>query len=222
MKKPVLTVVVASVLVLAGSAVAVAATSTSTDVQRLATAESNVVTLLHQYKPDAAWNAKFKAAEAVQAAALAKVNADLSPPAKSKPTSSTISFTDPNGVTYTVSLKEVIDPANGSQNAPPAGDRFVAAVFTVTDTSRSGSTSPPWNNADVNASAVGSDNQTYTFSIALLPMCTNFSDGSYQLGPGESATGCVAFALPTSVKVVEIKWSPSGPSGGSFGEWRIG
>ena len=45
----------------------------------LATAESNVVTLLHQYKPTAAWEASFKTAEAIQSADIAKVNSDLSP-----------------------------------------------------------------------------------------------------------------------------------------------
>ena len=79
MGKPVLVLAAAWVLVLGGSAVAVAATSTSTDVAKLATAESNVVTLLHQYKPTAAWKASFKTAEATQAADIAKVNADLSP-----------------------------------------------------------------------------------------------------------------------------------------------
>jgi hypothetical protein len=79
MKKPVLTLAVACVLVLGASAVAVAATSTPTDVAKLATAESNVVTLLHQYKPTAAWKASLKTAEATQAAEIAKVNADLSP-----------------------------------------------------------------------------------------------------------------------------------------------
>lgn len=80
MKKPVLTLAVAFAMVLGGSAVALAATSTSTDVAKLATAESNVVTLLHQYKPTAAWKASLKTAEATQAADIAKVNSDLSPP----------------------------------------------------------------------------------------------------------------------------------------------
>jgi hypothetical protein len=79
MKKPVLTLAVAFAMVLGCSAVAVATTSTSTDVAKLATAESNVVTLLHQYKPTAAWKASLKTAEATQAADIAKVNSDLSP-----------------------------------------------------------------------------------------------------------------------------------------------
>jgi hypothetical protein len=79
MKRPVLTLAVACALVLGGSAVAVAATSTQTDVATLATAESNVVTLLHQYKPTAVWKASLKKAEATQAADIAKLNSDLSP-----------------------------------------------------------------------------------------------------------------------------------------------
>jgi hypothetical protein len=79
MKKPVLVLAVVSASILVSSAVAVAATSTPTDVAKLATAESNVVTLLHRYKPTAAWKASLKTAEATQAADIVKVNSDLSP-----------------------------------------------------------------------------------------------------------------------------------------------
>jgi hypothetical protein len=88
MKKPVLTVALATVLVLGGSAVAVAATSTSNSVARLLSAESNVIAVLHQYKPTAAWRIDFKDAEATQGADLAKVNADLLP-APAPPSTST-------------------------------------------------------------------------------------------------------------------------------------
>jgi hypothetical protein len=83
MKKPILTLAAASVLVLAGSAVAVAATSTPTDVQTLASAESHVVTLLHNYSNTPAWKAEYKAAVATQNGDVAKVNADLFTSAKS-------------------------------------------------------------------------------------------------------------------------------------------
>jgi len=72
-------------IVLASASTALAASSTSADVGSLATAESNVVALLHHYQPTAAWKAQFKAAEAVQNSDLAKVNADIgSPPAAPK------------------------------------------------------------------------------------------------------------------------------------------
>lgn len=79
--KKLITIAAAAVIVTAGAGIAAATTTTSTDVLTLATAESHIVTLLHQYQPTATWKAQFKAAEATQAADLAKVNADLSPPA---------------------------------------------------------------------------------------------------------------------------------------------
>ncbi len=76
-------VAAASVLVLAGFAVAVAAASTPADVQTLASAESHVETLLHNYSNTPAWKSEYKAAVATQNGDIAKVNADLFPPATS-------------------------------------------------------------------------------------------------------------------------------------------
>ena len=61
------------------AAPASATTTTANDIQTLAAAESAVVSLLHSYQPTAAWNARFKTAQAKQAAALAKVDGDLMP-----------------------------------------------------------------------------------------------------------------------------------------------
>lgn len=79
MKKPVLVLAIASVSILVSYAVAVAATSTTTDVQTLASAESHVVTVLHNYSDTPAWKAEYKAAIAAQNGDVAKVNSDLSP-----------------------------------------------------------------------------------------------------------------------------------------------
>jgi hypothetical protein len=54
--------------------------STSTDVALLANAEGVVVNSLNHYQNTAAWRSSFRAAEAAQAALLAKVNAELSGP----------------------------------------------------------------------------------------------------------------------------------------------
>jgi hypothetical protein len=57
-----------------------AASTTPTDVNTLAFAESHVVTLLHNYRSTALWKSQFKAAVAQQNVDIAKVNADLAPP----------------------------------------------------------------------------------------------------------------------------------------------
>jgi hypothetical protein len=133
----------------------------------------------------------------------------------------TLSFEDANGVPYTVSLQQVIDPAPGADqdNQPDPGDRFVAAEFVITDTSSSATTSDDANN---DATVVGSDDQTYDADFDDVAGCTNFNDGLYQLSPGQSATGCVVFQLPTSVTVATVEWSASGVFGGTFGEWKVG
>jgi hypothetical protein len=70
-----------AVCLVAGTAhIAAGTTATAADVQALAAAESNVVTVLHQYQDTAAWKSKFTAAVAAQSADIAKVHADLTPP----------------------------------------------------------------------------------------------------------------------------------------------
>jgi hypothetical protein len=238
-----------AVAVLGPAAVALASTTTTkTDVATLATAESKVVSLLHEYKPTVAWKLKYEAAVTKQAAILAKVSSDLfatpkvtpsptttttSPPrlmttttVVSIPTSTTagaagvgsaLSFTDERGVPYAVTLSQLIDPAEGADIAPNSGDRYVAAVFVIADTSPSQSTS---DDANSDASVVGSDNQTYSADFNDVNGCTNFNNGQYQLNPGQSSTGCVVFQLPTNVNVQLVEWSPTGGFGGNFGEWR--
>ena len=93
MKKTLITLIAALCFVAASTTMAVAASKTTTDVKTatsktttdvktLASAESHVVTLLHNYKATALWKSQFKAAGAVQNTDLARVNADLSPTVK--------------------------------------------------------------------------------------------------------------------------------------------
>jgi hypothetical protein len=71
-------VILGAALLAGGSAgVAFAATTTSLDLSALTAAESHVVSVLHGYKANVAWKAEFRAAVVAQAAALAKVDADL-------------------------------------------------------------------------------------------------------------------------------------------------
>jgi hypothetical protein len=77
-KKP-LVVALTGVVVLSVGAGAMAsvATRTTSDVKRLASAESRVVSLLNVYKDGRSWKAQFEAAVASQSADLAALNADL-------------------------------------------------------------------------------------------------------------------------------------------------
>ena len=98
-----------------------------------------------------------------------------------------------------------------------AGTRFVAAVFKITDNGTA-STSDDANN---NATIVGSNDESYSADFDNVSECTNFNDGEYEIASGQSLTGCVVFEIPTSVSVAKIEWSPDGGFGGSFGEWHV-
>ena len=93
MKKTLITLIGALCFVAASTTMAVAASkaatnvraatsNTATDVKTLASAESHVVTVLHNYKATALWKSQFKAAVAQQNTDVAKVSADLTPTAK--------------------------------------------------------------------------------------------------------------------------------------------
>ena len=131
----------------------------------------------------------------------------------------TQSVSDSSGAKANVTLTQVIDPATpGNQYlTPDSGKRFVATVLTITNTGGSALQG----DADGDATLIGSDNQSYTPDFSSVSECTNFSNGSYQLNVGESATGCVTFQLPIGVAPAKFQYSAAGGFGGSFAEWQI-
>jgi len=132
-------------------------------------------------------------------------------------TGSTLTLSTVDGQTYSVALKQVIDPAQGSDQftTPDPGKRFVATLFTVTNTG----TKALSGDANNDASVIGSDNQSYSADFNNVAECTNFNSGSVQLGAGESVTGCVVFQVPTGVTVAKVQWAPSSGLANDFGEW---
>lgn len=130
-----------------------------------------------------------------------------------------ISFFDQYGDPYRVAEIKLIDPAQGADQfmAPKAGFRFAAVVFRVTDTGRNQIT----DDANVDASVVGSNDHAYSADFDSVAQCTNFHEGEYSLTAGESAVGCVVFQLPIRVSVAMVDWSPSGGFGRSFGRWKV-
>jgi len=129
-----------------------------------------------------------------------------------------LSLPGQSGATAAVTLVAVTDPAQADVQPfqPAAGKRFVSATFTILDTG-------PAITGDANndATLIGSDGQTYTADFDTLAGCTNFAHGVYQLGHGESSTGCVAFQVPIGVTVSKVKYSPDSGFSGDFGEWLV-
>lgn len=135
----------------------------------------------------------------------------------------TLSLSGSNGAQASVTLNQVINPATGSNGPPtddqgnPNGDAYVATLLTIKNTG-SGAIQ---GDANSDATLIGSNNQSYTADFDDVNECTNFSNGSYQLGAGESATGCVVFVLPPGVTPAKLQYSPDSGIGGNFGEWLI-
>ena len=196
---------------------------TSADVRNLITQESAVLSQLRTFQKlgkrasVAGWETGLRNAEAAQTKAEATLNADLVPPKKAPhPGSNALSFKDENGNPYTVAQTTYWDPAQPVQyEGPDPGTRLIAVEFRITDTG-SHQISDDANN---NATVIGSNDQTYTSAVNSVTECTNFNDGEYQLNPGQSVTGCVVFELPDGVKLSKIEWSPNGGFGGGFGTW---
>lgn len=121
-----------------------------------------------------------------------------------------------------ITLVQIIDPATGVDGPPtdaighPKGN-YVAAMVTITNTGKYAFEDDANNDAEL----VGSNHQDYTPALSPVTECTNFDNGAYRLEPGESVTGCVAFAMPPGVHPIEFKFAPASGFAGNFGEWLI-
>jgi hypothetical protein len=235
MRRALIPTLAAGALLAAGAAlIATGATtspfppSTGTAVGALSSSENAVLAQLRAFPklgtPSSAsqWEASLKAAEATQTRAEAALNAELASASKTTTLAhvgSVLSFRDGSGNPYSVRLVLVIDPAQGldESTTPAPGERFVAAVFKVTNTGGHQIS----NDADGNASVVGSNAQSYTAGLDAAAECTSFASSTAQLAPGASFTGCAVFQLPTAINVAKVDWSPATGATSAFGEWSV-
>jgi len=136
----------------------------------------------------------------------------------SGPVGTYYAVTDATGNKMSITLTKVIDPAQGADqfNTPNSGNRFVGAVFTITGIS--GTFSDDANN---DATLIGSNGQTYTADFDSIAGYTNFSNGQYNISAGEKSVGAVTFQVPLTVKVAKIEWSANGGLGGAPAEWLV-
>jgi len=128
---------------------------------------------------------------------------------------STVNIGGDQGLAAT--LVQVIDPATASSQyaSADAGKHFVGTKFQLTN---KGSASYS-DNANTDVTVIGSDNQSYTADFNTIDSCTDFSSGSFTLGAGASATGCVTFQLPNGVTVAKVQFATQSGFSGSTGEW---
>jgi hypothetical protein len=123
---------------------------------------------------------------------------------------------DSHGNVMTVKLTNVIDPAQGvdQSSTPNNGFRLVGAVFTLSGVSGTFS-----DDANSNATIVGSNGLSYTASANSIAGVTNFNN--YILTPGVHSVGAVTFQIPTGIKVSAIQWSADGGFGGAPVTWTL-
>ena len=163
--------------------------------------------------------AKTSAPASKAAAASASTSAAPSPSNNlSGPVGTTYTVNDQSGDKISVTLTRVIDPAQGADQftAPNNGNRFVGAVVHITGIS--GTFSDDANN---DATLIGSNGQTYTADFDSISGYTNFNDGEYNVSSGEKSVGAITFQVPVAVKVAKIEWSANGGLGGAPAEWQV-
>ncbi len=137
-------------------------------------------------------------------------------------TTFTVTDTNNNGATvkYSVTLDKVIQHAqpDNSFDTAPAGDHLAAAEFTI-----KGLVGDDQDDANNNASAVGSNSQTYQTGLEGLAAGTNFNGGQFNTSPGSVSIGWVSFEVKDGVKVTSFQWNPdSGMSGTAPATWTVG
>ena len=127
-----------------------------------------------------------------------------------------LDLTTKTGRQFSVTLSTITDPAQGAGSAHPSTmTRFVAVNLTIDNTSGQ-SINPA---AVRDTIAVGSGGQVYADSNVKLADCTVFARGHVNIGAGSSATGCVAFEIPTAVTITEVQFLPTAGTAGNYGEW---
>ena len=152
------------------------------------------------------------------AKASTSAKASASPTAKAATVGDYFDVKDSSGDTYRVTLVKVIDPAQGADQftTPDNGKRFVGTVFTVTAISGS----PKNEDANSDASVVGSNGQTYTSDFNSIAGYTDFSNGQINVAQGQSVTGAVTFQVPVGVTVTRVLWSTSAGFSSSV-QWSV-
>lgn len=122
----------------------------------------------------------------------------------SGPVGTVYTVTGPSGEKMSVSLTRMVDPAQGADQftTPDSGNRFVGAVFTI-----QGITGTSSDDANNDATLIGSNGQTYTADFDAIAGYTNFNNGEYTVSAGENSIGAVTFQVPAAVTVAKIEWS---------------
>jgi hypothetical protein len=135
-------------------------------------------------------------------------------------TTFTVTETNQNGATvkYSIVLNRVIQHAapDNSFDTAPAGDHLSAAEFTIR-----GLVGDDQDDANNDATAVGTNSQTYQTGMEGLAAGTNFNEGQFNTSPGAVSVGWVSFEVKDGVHVSSIQWSPGSSMDGDTVTWTV-
>jgi hypothetical protein len=125
--------------------------------------------------------------------------------------------TDSSGNAYSVTAKQVIDPARpGSDyDTPDNGKHFVGVVFTVKATSGKLDDA-----ADNCARLIGSNGQSYDSTVSSIAGYDGTST-LLKLNAGEQQTVAVVFQVPDGVHPATVKWTPDSGMADSTATWQV-
>lgn len=133
----------------------------------------------------------------------------------------TLSLKDVSGNGMDVTLVKALDnaaPADPSLDAPDAGKRLYAVQLKVMNTS----SQTLQEDADVDITLIDSQGQSYDTAFSNVSNCQGFAANALSsLAPGDSATGCLVFQVPTSATLAKVKFAPSAGTSSVIGEWTV-
>lgn len=145
------------------------------------------------------------------------------PPPTSGAVGTTLTYND-DATTAQIAVDQVVDPFTGGDGfqSPDAGTRWVGVQVTIAGTSGT-------IQSDIlsDVTVIGSDQQVYTPDIGASVELSNagmtdFNDGSYEVGAGQTETGWVGFQIPTTVSLAQIQYNTSDGLGGTTLTWTVG
>lgn len=118
-----------------------------------------------------------------------------------------ITVTDSSGTKLHVTLKQVIDPANGANqySQPASGKHFVGVQLRVQNDAATSFE----NNANNETTIVLSNGKKDEADYNPIAGCGNFNNGQVKLAAGASTTGCVTFQVPKGEKITEVRYGNS-------------
>lgn len=93
-------------------------------------------------------------------------------------------------------------------------NHVAAAEFTIKGDSGQSS-----DDANSDANVIGSDQTEYQFAALELSV-PNFSSGEFEVAPGQTEKGWVAFELPPGVTIAQVQWAPG--FSGQAATWQVG